>query len=229
AGKYKCGDITYRTAVVHGKANEEVVLATVEWFLWADRSVTVTTTLLPPTYRWPDWHVRVHHIKAAGPLSRLFTAEGGFAINSRQQRNTRNLLEMADDDFDDTCELGQEEMIIIGANSLLILGESGASGISADVISSAPMSTKFSPLKPEANTNIMTQRSLIPMIESNIISLGQTDDVVIVTKVFAISSNAYLVRSGQARSLKQRWADQPSIRLMDTPDQTQISEDFISL
>ncbi|KAH9229816.1 hypothetical protein K456DRAFT_1919460 [Colletotrichum gloeosporioides 23] len=214
AGKYKCGDTTYGTAVVHGKANEEVVSATVEWFPWADRSVTVTTTLLPPTQRWPDWHVRVHHIKAAEPLSRLFTAEGGFAINGRQQRNTHNLLEIADDDFDDACELGQTELIIIGANSVLILGDSGASGISADVISSVSMSTKFSPLKPEANTNIMTQRSLIPMIESNITSLGQTDDVIIVTK---------------ARSLKQRWADQPSIRLMNTPGHTQPSEDFISL
>ncbi|KAF4841444.1 hypothetical protein CGCSCA4_v009499 [Colletotrichum siamense] len=229
AGKYKCGDTTYGTAVVHGKANEEVVSATVEWFPWADRSVTVTTTLLPPTQRWPDWHVRVHHIKAAGPLGRLFTAEGGFAINGHQQRNTRNLLEMADDDFNDAYELGQAELIIIGANSVLILGESGASGISADVISSASMSTKFSPLKPEANTNIMTQRSLIPMIESNIISLGRIDDVIIVTKVFAISSNAYLARGGQARSLRQRWADQPSIRLMNTRGQIQTSEDFISL
>ncbi|KAH0442500.1 hypothetical protein CcaCcLH18_01542 [Colletotrichum camelliae] len=91
ATKYKCGDTTYATAVLHGKANEEVVSAAVKWFPWADRSITVITTLLPPTQRWPDWHLRVHRIKAAIPLGRLFTAEGGFAVNGRQQRNSRNL------------------------------------------------------------------------------------------------------------------------------------------
>ncbi|KAF6803562.1 hypothetical protein CSOJ01_10803 [Colletotrichum sojae] len=70
AGKYKCRDTKY------GTRRFRPLL--VEWYPWADRSVVLTTTVLPPTTQWPEWHLRVHRLKAPTGAGRLFTAEGAL-------------------------------------------------------------------------------------------------------------------------------------------------------
>jgi hypothetical protein len=64
---------------------ERVIVAKVRWYPWGDKSITVDTLLVPPTSRFPDWHVRVHCIKAnpESLVNRLHVVEGGFAIHDR--------------------------------------------------------------------------------------------------------------------------------------------------
>ena len=71
---------------------------------------------------------------------------------------------------------------------------------------------KTQALKPDANTNLMYQRTLIPVINQNIerdIQAGE--EFVFVTRVFAISASANSNR--RVSGLADRWADSPRISL----------------
>ncbi|KAF9874258.1 hypothetical protein CkaCkLH20_08241 [Colletotrichum karsti] len=211
-GKYKCGDTKYGTAIVRAENAESLITATVEWFPWADRSVSVTTTVFPPTERWPDWHIRLHRVRATKSTGRMFTAEGGFAINGRQEGNTLALPVFQDDALDNELEVGGAEMIIESKASVLILSEAGASGVVTELLTGVPASPTVSALKPEANTNLMSQRTLIPTVEHDIISLNAGDELLFVTKVFAISSQANGGRIIKDKSLRERWLDPPIVK-----------------
>ncbi|KAF9876921.1 hypothetical protein CkaCkLH20_05767 [Colletotrichum karsti] len=57
AVKWKSEEVRFATASVEGASGrEEVQVASVKWYPWGDRAVSVDTTLIPPTNRWPDWH-----------------------------------------------------------------------------------------------------------------------------------------------------------------------------
>ncbi|RSM12468.1 hypothetical protein CDV31_006309 [Fusarium ambrosium] len=219
AVKYKCLEPEFKMASVHAAVPQQVPAATVQWFPWADRCVSVSTTIVPPTTRWPDWHIRIHRVNGNLKSGKVFAAEGGFAINGRHQKDTLELRQLDSPDLLKGCDLGEAEGVLQDERSVLILSEQGASGITTNVIAG----TTVSPFKPEPNTNLMRQRTLIPMIEHTID--GDKIETILVTKVFAISQEANGGWINQGASLRERWLDEPVIDMGGTKP----NGDFISV
>ncbi|KXJ89304.1 hypothetical protein Micbo1qcDRAFT_121839 [Microdochium bolleyi] len=260
AVKYKCSTPRYSMVSVISSSSGhvqrglgQVPIVTVEWWPWADRQVAVHTTLIPPTDRWPDWHIRVHRIKVThdaacnsctgGPYARLFTVEGGFAIHGQQAGNNRVLKHRALEELTDSCQAGEVEGVYQTAGSVLVASEQGMSGIVADQHCLPPgqPAPRAMMLAAEPNTNIMRQKSVIPCIEgvvrpwqgrhSNPGQEEREDVIVLVTKVFAISSEGNGGRDLPAgsRSLRQRWLDVPRIAGVAGALLSEEGEDYISI
>lgn len=169
-------------------------------------SVKIETTLIPPTSRWPDWHIRVHKISCSSPKEHgILLVEGGFAIDRTTGKYGRQVTQLqvsppiTEHDFDkDPLEDGFLE----DAASALILSKAGVSGI-RQLISDAGAEGKV--LKPDANTNLITARSLIPMVQQTLFK-GGGRQVKIITAVFAISG-LKLTR----KEIWKRWLDFPNM------------------
>ncbi|KAJ3546012.1 hypothetical protein NM208_g2225 [Fusarium decemcellulare] len=209
AVKYKCAEPEFKTAIIDA-TSQEVPAATVQWFPWADRSVSVWTTIIPPTTRWPDWHVRIHRITSNSKYGKLFTAEGGFAIHGRQRKDTLELRPLDLAQLHEKCAVGEVEGIVRMERSVLILSEQGASGIKTNLLA-VPHRTTATPLKPEPNTNLMRQRTLIPTIQHTMDGIDESSEILLVTKVFAISVEANGGWKKQGKSLRDRWLDEPAV------------------
>lgn len=225
AVKYKCNEPHFSKAIVQGTKCEELPVATVRWYPWADRCVSVDTTVIPPSARWPDWHIRIHRLRVPKPMGRIFTAEGGFAVDGRQRQNTYVLPVLNPEDLDDEAVAGDAEGVLQNEDSVLILSTSGASGVATEL--HGDKTTTVAALKPEPNTNIMVQRSLIPLIENNIPWVQTDSEVVLVAKVFAIASNSGNSNGLDDRTLKQRWLDRPVVSF--DGKERGGSKDYISL
>lgn len=217
AVKWKCLEPEFPT--VHLKTRtglQSISVASVRWFPWGNKQVEVKTTLIPPTDRWPDWHVRIHRIRINSPLRTLHTVEGGFASPGRRYRDGSKLPVL--DTVDDTVNIGAEG-VFEDTTSVLLLSSAGATGLSSGLTDGSLLkdsSIKARALKPDANTNIACQRTLIPTIERDLINdLQVGDEIVFVTRVFAMSASANSNR--RVGSLADRWADQP---IIDTKDGT---------
>ena len=212
AVKYKCDEPRFGKAVVCGTKPEVLPVATVRWYPWADRCLAIDTTVIPPSARWPDWHVRIHRLHALQDIGRLFTAEGGFALNGRQRQRTHVLPATRLDEVADKT-IGLAEGVVADDASVLILSDSGASGVATVKLEAGR--TTVTAFKPEPNTNIMVQRSLIPIIENNIPQMPAGSSVVIMAKVFAVAPDSNL-QHGQKhvrQSLEKRWLDRPHVSL----------------
>lgn len=228
---YSLWAVTTREGDQFSTTSESVQVATVKWWPWADRRVVVHTTLIPPTRQWPDWHTRIHRINiAAGSSeleSRLFMAEGGFAIHGQQAGNTRPLKVYDSDALTQQSTLGSTEGNFQSELAVLICSEQGASGIVAGRVQSQhqpPVEVEV--LKPDPNTNLMRNRTLIPYIRTVITPLGSSTavstgvadhEIVLVTKVFAISAEANGRRGllSTSPTLRERWLDKPQIYGLD--------------
>lgn len=217
ATKHKCSDTEFGIAVYDGAGDETVVTAAVTWYPWVDRSVVVKTTLVPPTEDWPDWHVRVHHIKVIRACKLLLTAEGGFAISGRYWRDGSELPVFNPNTLDDSSEAGLAEGIFQDNSSVLVLSSAGASGVSAELMSPEKGMTTMAALKPEANTNLMSQRTTIPIVEHTLKDMKAGSDVYLVTRVFAISSSGSGCNIKGYRSLKVRWLQRPCVWIENPP------------
>ncbi|KAJ3547462.1 hypothetical protein NM208_g1491 [Fusarium decemcellulare] len=87
AVKWKCSEVLFEIATLPSKDKAQLVttpVAHVGWHPWGDRAVAVYTMLIPPTDRWPDWHVRIHRIRCSQSIPSLHIVEGGFAIYGRR-------------------------------------------------------------------------------------------------------------------------------------------------
>ncbi|KAK2753460.1 hypothetical protein FQN54_007850 [Arachnomyces sp. PD_36] len=183
---------------------EEIPSLAFSWKPWYIEDLEIHTSLIPPSNRWPDWHIRVHQIKLSN-LNQpkgipIHTVEGGFAISDPRKSENSEILET-----DDAC---------------LVLNPSfGASG----VINLSPVSHSNGQrsvgkvLKPDANTNLMCPRTLIPTIRHalDISSASDGQLIVLVSAVFAISSPA---EPGAGKVLNKdrilkRWSDRPVVRI----------------
>ncbi|TLD34259.1 hypothetical protein PspLS_00316 [Pyricularia sp. CBS 133598] len=193
---------------------EEVVAARMEWWPWGDLGVRVRTTLVPPTERWPDWHVRVHEVfvdDAGLVRDGLRTVEGGFAIGNRRLEDGKQVPDL--DRLDDGAQVGSAEGILGVKDGVLVLSSAGASGIRTETLLSGGR-TRCYPLKPDSNTNLACQRTMIPVVDHDIeVEAGTSPSkepvAVLVTMVFAISLEANGGRKLTGKSLKERWEDVP--------------------
>jgi hypothetical protein len=228
AVKWKCSEPTFMEVTVRTCAGLSQVQATsVRWYPWGDRGVEVHTTLIPPTDRWPDWHVRVHRIRVNSALRSLHTVEGGFASPGRCSGDGTKLADFGK--LSPDIEIGSSEGVLETTDSVLMLSVAGATGLSSGMGNeSASYSTKAQTLKPDANTNLVHQRSLIPVITRDIVRDIQLGEVFLyVTKVFGISATANSNRRFGG-SVEERWVDRPVVLLLGS-DEREPKEDCIIL
>ncbi|CAH0019246.1 unnamed protein product [Clonostachys rhizophaga] len=217
AVKWKCREPTFGVRRVHSSVShmaEELPTMQVVWYPWDDRSVSVTTTLIPPSRRWPDWHIRVHRIRVERDgLGTLFTAEGGFAINGELKSSGRWLQTIDANPLDHIGYKHDLQGHRSDIDSAVVFSDARVSGITGLVLespSTANVRQTASVLKPEANTNIMSPRSLLPLVEHEVTSLKRSDELVLCTRVFAAVDAAVQPRKPNWHRWKS-WQDRPSI------------------
>ncbi|KAH8597840.1 hypothetical protein B0O99DRAFT_507376 [Bisporella sp. PMI_857] len=183
------------------KENIEVLKSS--WKPWKFEDIVVETTLIPPTKRWPDWHVRIHKIvsKAGKPIKAM---EGGFAIFGRQKANGLNVRDM---DIEQLSAEGKLET----KGAALVTSSAGVSGIKD--LGSTKISHGFV-LKPDSNTNLICQRTLIPMLKSNLDSDKSDKNVIyiLITGIFAVAAKGYMVNMSMDE-IKKKWEDIPVVSL----------------
>lgn len=210
AVKWKCEPACFLPVEVPGAS--PVTAASVSWYPWGDRSMSVRTTLIPPSDPWPDWHVRIHRIQVHEPLRTLHTTEGGFAISGRRTSDGRNLPSISE--LPEDAELGCEAVIESGT-STLVLSAAGASGVVGESLwENLKVKAESCALKPDSNTNLACQRTLIPVVEHGMgggIEAGK--EVILIGYYFSISTAANGGSRDRGKSLKRRWLDRPSISL----------------
>ncbi|KAH6658418.1 hypothetical protein BKA67DRAFT_213840 [Truncatella angustata] len=207
AVKWKCSEATFSTIDFKNTSKpEKITVASVKWSPWSDRQVEVQTTLIPPTDRWPDWHIRVHRIRVKSHINTLHAVEGGFAVSGRHARDGTSLqiLGHAVDDM--------TEGIIQDSTSVLIMSPSGLSGIVSRPHRRENSGQDSYALKPDANTNLAYQRTLIPITTLDIaVGLDAGHEVILVTKVFAITKYANGERKLPGDAIA-RWLDKPKLQ-----------------
>lgn len=212
--KWKCEEVKYlRLDVVGSPTPEVVTAASVKWFPWGDRAVSVETTLIPTTDQRPDWHTRIHRVRVHEPLRTLHSVEGGFALFGRRLSNGRDLPVLKE--LLDEMTLGQEG-ILQDPDSVLILSAAGACGVVTESFasSSLAMSSRVAPMKPDSNTNLATQRTLIPTAEHAVegkIDVGT--EFFLLRHFFAISATANAGWQDRGVSLRKRWINRPRVSL----------------
>lgn len=232
AVKWKCSPVQFSSTklqLASSSITEIVPLAHVEWRPWTNGQVNVTTTFIPPTRRWPDWHVRIHRIRLCHPgkLDSLHLVEGGFAISRiPADSKGRNLQLLSDDDSSLlNIKIGGEGVYSSNTNAL-VLSAAGASGIRgiARHSSNTPITTEHDAMKPDSNTNLTSQRTYIPITSHEIFDFDSTSEIELVTSVFAISAPNDTHANG--RTLRERYLDVPRIYMSRQPS-LELTQDSI--
>jgi hypothetical protein len=120
----------------------------------------------------------------------------------------------------DDAEVGRVEAQIVDERGALILSKAGASGVVGGFLSpddSGRSKLECSNLKPDTNTNLMSPRTCIPVVNAAFATKGQAQ-VVLATSVFAISSEANGGRGVPDKSLRDRWENAPKLSWSDSDD-----------
>jgi hypothetical protein len=168
----------------------------------------IETTIIAPTQRWPDWHLRVHRIRRRSGASRAAhafkTVEGGFAAPCRRlDGSPLPLLTTAHFENDQRNII---EGVVEDGPSSLITSFVGASGL----VQLSPASGKGEALKPDSNTNLMFQRSFIPTIKQEHTFSENEEEIKVVVGVFAISRE-HVSLSGH--DIWNLWNDRPVVKV----------------
>ncbi|KAH7166504.1 hypothetical protein EDB81DRAFT_782345 [Dactylonectria macrodidyma] len=213
AVKWKCSGMTFPNVSLKGKGGTlPIAAAGVRWLPWGDGQVEVETMLIPPTDRWPDWHVRVHRVRVRGSVRTLHTIEGGFAsplCSTGKGTKLPRIKLAADTDIDKLEGVFEDE------DSALIHSAAGYSGISSMSLHSPSTwtSTNAKAMQPDTNTNLAYPRTVIPVLDRSAVrGLEAGDEIIFATSIFAVSTTANGGRkTGGGTTLAERWADRPQI------------------
>lgn len=182
----------------------EVPKLSATWSPGKKSPLIIETMIIAPTKRWPDWHIRVHTIRRREPskiaLYEFNTVEGGFAVPCRCEDGTAlPILTPA------SFENGPENIIngiLDEDTSSLIVTLAGVSGI----VQLSSGIGKGEALKPDSNTNLMFQRSIIPTVKQRYLFSESMEEVRSVVAVFAVSwKHVKLSRS----EIWKLWKDRP--------------------
>jgi hypothetical protein len=232
AGKWKASEARFGTANADG---ETVPVAHVEWRPWGDGQVVVTTSLIPPTTRWPDWHTRIHRIQVKGKtsLESLHLVEGGFAIGRVPAEKKKVLPVFSDGDIEG-ASIGSEG-VYVSQSSALVLSQAGVSGIVSEAVrrrsgesswssSGTVASVEHEAMKPDSNTNLLSQRTLVPVAKLGLLDIEAGEEIVLVTRVFAIAAEPSRAQRDDSAAdgraggriqwpVRERWLDVPKVQL----------------
>ncbi|KAK2805777.1 hypothetical protein FQN50_006053 [Emmonsiellopsis sp. PD_5] len=204
----------------------------------------IVTMLIPSLKPWAGWHFRIHRVEwVPTALSQaLQVADAGFAI-SGQTRKGMLLPQLHDGVADDESQL-QNEGAVEGwykngeaeNSSCLVLSNGGASGVfdltptmavpsthSTSSIGAKKMfqvtKSSATALRPDANTNLIAQRTLIPIVQH---CLGQgshggrhgsgsgMESLFLATGIFAVAKSSHMDQSEIHRLRSRR----PEVEVM---------------
>lgn len=163
---------------------EELPILRSGWRPWPTLAdVTVETVLIPPAKMWPDYHVRVHRISWSrdglpAKVQCIKAVEGGFGICDRRIADGRRLPRWSED-TKPARKLENDEMpegvreTAYGCMAVSKAGVSAVFGLDLDEWADSGgvvLAVKKRPaaLKPDSNTNLMEQKTVIPTIEYEI-------------------------------------------------------------
>ncbi|KAK2783193.1 hypothetical protein FQN52_000407 [Onygenales sp. PD_12] len=205
---------------------QQIPTLTATWHPWPDGTVEVETTLIPPTNRWPDWHVRVHVVRDKSPTTSttdITTVEGGFAIPGRRANGSALPQLHLNPTQEQKHEVPDEGTIESGNStkaSALILSPAGVSGVvdlSHKVVPAEmrPMFSAGRVLKPDSNTNLMRQWTLIPTVR-HAWGGGEGDGSGVRVRVIVVGVFCRDMELGRKRGLKgvgEAWMDRPVVRV----------------
>ncbi|KAK1982736.1 hypothetical protein LZ30DRAFT_655067 [Colletotrichum cereale] len=224
AVKWKSEQVQFMPVYVLGQSGtEEVQAANARWYPWGDKAVSVDTTLIPPTERWPDWHVRIHRVKMNEKSKTLHTVEGGFAISGRRKVDGTPLPILKA--IPPNSTLGSTEGVIQDKQSTLVLSSAGASGVVTTKLPNHQATSESFPLKPDSNTNLACPRTLIPVASHSV--LGGLDagvELTFVESIFALSATANGGWSETGQSLAERWLDSPVVHFGTNQDHVRATD-----
>lgn len=215
---WKVADAHFGSAAVRHKGNMSEIVHTLEsvWKPWKDANVEVKTTLIAPTKRWPDWYLRVHTIKNAGSHAGTIRAvQGGFAIYGR--RSAGEGLPNSNEAVAASKDKSYPESVCQTTEGALICSSAGASGIrtlpgSLEGSDLVLPTSQGAILQPDANTNLIWQRTLIPTIESQ---LETSKSTILMSAVFAVSRTSDRMEQYDTLNIQQRWEDVPFFSLSE--------------
>lgn len=223
-----------------GKTLENIPAFQNLWKPWKDADVEVRTILVAPCSRWPDWYVRFTRIGNSGTIPvTLSIVQGGFAIQGRGFRGGEVLPVLSESAKLKTGNgLSFAESALEVNDGVLVCSDAGASGIrsialgtsAADRQISEDVTSSAENLKPDANTNLMWQRTLIPTIRSTTKRIKQEDGVYIVSAVFAAARTSDRKEHYDSLDLPKLWDDVPVIRVGELASKTQeVDRDYIDV
>jgi hypothetical protein len=213
---------SYGTALlVHNNAQDNETIPTLRssWKPWKDADIEVSTILIPPCSRWPDWYIRVHEITSTNENhhSTILATQGGFAIQGRKAETGGVLPSIGADEIFPKGDTSFIEGTLQSSTGALVCSNAGASGIKPlhgflkDTLSSSMLTELPEILKPDANTNLIWQRTLIPTLQSESQPLTHRNSVTLVTGVFGIGR----CKGGEAAydelDIRARWEDAPVV------------------
>jgi hypothetical protein len=143
---------------------------------WPD--VKVETWLVPPPDvegaedGAPNWHLRVHKIVTGRDL---MSAEGGFAIKGTNSWNGRVLTPFSSSSENQSQEENdlQQEGTLSTPTSAAIVSRAGVSGVLDLSPSSEAAKRTGGVLHPEANSNLIEARTLVPCLYGDL-KAGET-------------------------------------------------------
>lgn len=193
-------------------SSEKIPKLSATWVPSKMSPLSITSRIIAPTKRWPDWHIRTHTIKRrliSRPI-RFSTVEGGFAVPCRCEDG--NALPILTASIFETNPDKILNGILDEDLSSLILSPAGASGIVLLRTSSSLVSGRGEALKPDSNTNLMFARSIIPTLRGKYSFVENKEEIQIAVAVFAIS---YKHRKLSAQAVWELWKDKPVIELKD--------------
>jgi hypothetical protein len=206
--KYNESVFSEATAWNEWKVVEKLPMLKSKWRPWRDAEIEVTTYLVPPTRRWPNWYVRVHQFRNAGAGEvRLQTVQGGFTIQGRGAERGEVLpvltgvrgLAISDG-------RAFPEGTIQASDGALICSDAGASGMRVINIGST-RTERAEIMKPDANTNLMWQRTLIPTITAEI----DSQDGMLASAVFALARTSDRKERYAGLDVGKLWEDVPVV------------------
>lgn len=139
------------------------------------KDVTVRTTLVPPQPETPNWHLRIHKIKAG---REVMTADGSFAIRNENSRNGRYL-----DRYDAETGEGTNPLLLgnydlstpaawaSGTDGAFAVSSKGAVGIKA--LEEEETGRRAMLVNADPNSNLVESRTAIPTLQHTI-KAGET-------------------------------------------------------
>lgn len=217
ATKWKSREPILSTCTVYSRGGqiEELPTMSVIWYPWEDRSVSVLTMIIPPSSRWPDWHVRLHRIRVNSKSVRtLHFAEGGFAICRESIKDNQLGLSLPLEASSFNHSGGAEDFagVLLEDGACAVFSPAGSSGIISTITarSGIQIKTDASALKPEANTNIVAPRSLIPLVSWSATDAEKCDEFLLSSRIFARSSDSALKNLAGTSPLTA-WLDRPCL------------------
>ncbi|KAF2130618.1 hypothetical protein P153DRAFT_338609 [Dothidotthia symphoricarpi CBS 119687] len=201
-----------------GKVIESIPTLSCTWTPWVDADISVHTLLVAPCTRWPNHYVRVHTITNHGssPVP-IKAVQGGFAIQARSA--TRGEALPAYETPQSLTAKDVPEGTLQTRDGVLVCSDAGSSGIrSLSTFRSAaagvtPEEIKIQPhiLKPDANTNLIHQRTLIPTLNLHVTVSSSSSEVSFACAVFGLGRTSESETRYAALDIAELWNDIPVI------------------